>query len=173
MALLTLLLCLRRGVMPTAPTSRRGTLSRLWLAPLLVLTASVGFAQSWTPLKNLAPCGITVTIQATDGRILAQCLDGVGTWVALTPDSTGSYVNGSWSFLAPMPTPRLYFADQMLQNGKLFIVGGEYSGPGLPFQPNWSYTGNIYDPISNTWSTITPFPNQPNCPSFSTPPPPS
>jgi len=82
----------------------------------------------------------------------------------LTPDDVGSYINGTWSTLASEPVPRLYFASQIMPDGKLFVAGGEYSGPGL--QPNWSNTGEIYDPLANMWTPIAPYPNQPDCPSI-------
>ena len=100
-------------------------------------------------------------VQETDGTILVQSFDGQ-TWWKLTPDATGSYINGTWTRLATAPTPRLYFASQVLPDGRFIEVGGEYSGPGL--LANWSNTGDIYDPVANTWSTITPYPNQPGCP---------
>jgi hypothetical protein len=118
----------------------------------------------WTPLTNQSPSGpngIQIMVQATDGSILVQAYDGQ-TWMKLTPDAKGSYINGTWSTLASEPVARLYFASQVLTDGRLFVAGGEYSGPGL--LPNWSNTGEIYDPLANAWSLITPYPNQPNCP---------
>jgi hypothetical protein len=118
----------------------------------------------WTPLTNQSPSGpngIQIMIQATDGSILVQAYDGQS-WMKLTPDAKGSYINGSWSTLAPEPIARLYFASQILTDGRLIVVGGEYSGPGL--LPNWSNTGEIYDPLTNAWTLIAPYPNQPDCP---------
>jgi hypothetical protein len=82
----------------------------------------------------------------------------------LTPDDRGSYINGTWTTLASEPIARLYFASQIMPDGRLFVAGGEYSGPGL--LPNWSNTGEIYDPLANTWTPIAPYPNQPHCPSI-------
>ncbi len=118
----------------------------------------------WQPLANQAPsgnAGIQLMVQSTDGSILVQAYDGQS-WMKLTPDATGSYTNGTWTMLAPEPVARLYFASQILPDGKLFVAGGEYSGPGL--LPNWSNTGEIYDPLKNTWTIITPYPNQSGCP---------
>jgi Kelch motif len=127
--------------------------------------SSTGSAVSpWTPLTNQSPSGpngIQIMIQATDGSILVQAYDGQS-WMKLTPDAKGSYINGTWSTLASEPVARLYFASQVLTDGRLFVAGGEYSGPGL--LPNWSNTGEIYDPLSNAWTIITPYPNQTNCP---------
>lgn len=118
----------------------------------------------WQPLKRQAPSGprgVQLMIQGTDGSILVQAYDGQS-WMKLTPDANGSFINGTWTMLASEPVPRLYFASQILPDGRLFVAGGEYSGPGL--LPNWSNTGEIYDPLSNSWSLIAPYPNQPNCP---------
>ncbi|HXP45467.1 MAG TPA: kelch repeat-containing protein [Candidatus Acidoferrales bacterium] len=120
----------------------------------------------WQPLTNQAPSGpngIQIMIQATDGSVLVQAYDGQ-TWMKLTPDDRGSYVNGTWTTLASEPIARLYFASQIMPNGRLFVAGGEYSGPGL--LPNWSNTGEIYDPLDNKWTRIAPYPNQPHCPSI-------
>ena len=99
-------------------------------------------------------------MQGTDGSILVQAYDGQ-TWMKLTPDAMGSYLNGTWTTLASEPIARLYFASQIMPDGRLFVLGGEYTGPGL--LPNWSNTGEIYDPLSNTWTPITPYPNQSGC----------
>jgi hypothetical protein len=118
----------------------------------------------WTPLTNQSPSGpngIQIMIQGTDGSILVQSYDGQS-WMKLTPDAKGSYVNGTWRTLASEPVARLYFASQILTDGRLFVAGGEYSGPGL--LPNWSNTGEIYDPLADAWTVIAPYPNQPNCP---------
>src|SRR5215471_2564860 len=54
----------------------------------------------WQPLTNPAPtgAGVQIMIQATDGSILVQAYDGQ-TWMKLTPDDTGSYINGAWTTL--------------------------------------------------------------------------
>lgn len=120
----------------------------------------------WQPLKSQAPsgnAGVQIMIQATDGSILVQGYDGQ-TWMKLTPDQKGSYINGTWTTLAPEPVPRLYFASQIMPDGRLFVAGGEYSGPALI--PNWSNTGEIYDPLANKWTRIAPYPNQPGCPAL-------
>ena len=48
-------------------------LSRLpSLALLLLISAGVGNAASWTKLNNLAPSSVQLMIQMTDGTILVQ-----------------------------------------------------------------------------------------------------
>ena len=59
----------------------------------------------------------------TDGSIMAQDYTNgscSAKWYRLQPDSTGSYVNGTWSALASMSTGRLFFASVMLPSGKVF-----------------------------------------------------
>jgi hypothetical protein len=69
-------------------------------------------------------------------------------WYRLTPDIHGSYVNGTWSTLASMIDTRLYYATQMLKDGRVFVAGGEY-GTGGPH-------AEVYDPIADTWTKIDP-----------------
>lgn len=70
-------------------------------------------------------------------------------WFRLTPDSSGSYVNGTWSSIAPMHDTRLDFESDVLTNGKVLVAGGEY-GSG-------DATSEVYDPVANTW-TVVPVP---------------
>jgi hypothetical protein len=50
----------------------------------------------------------------------------------------------------------------MLASGKIWVLGGEYTGPFV--DANWSPTGEIYDPVANTWTPIQQYPNQAGCP---------
>jgi uncharacterized repeat protein (TIGR03803 family) len=110
----------------------------------------------WTPLTNTAPAAIGTMLLLTDGTVIAQGAGISSAWYKLTPDSSGSYVNGTWSQLASMSTPREYGGSMVLPNGDVLFVGGEYSGSSLTANEN--NTGEIYDPIANTWSAIAPFP---------------
>ena len=119
-------------------------------------------AATWTKIP-VAPSTIQLMVQMTDGSILVQSYNGQS-WMRYTPDASGNYATGSWSTLASGPVARLYFASQVLPDGRFWLVGGEYTGPGL--QANWGNTGEIYDPVANTWTVITPYPAQPGCPSI-------
>jgi hypothetical protein len=92
----------------------------------------------------------------TDGTVLAQGPASTPTWYRLTPDASGSYVNGTWSQLASMGMPRLYFASNVLPDGRVFLVGGEFTGPN--FDHTNTNTGEIYDPVANIWTPIQNFP---------------
>jgi len=109
-------------------------------------------AGTWSTLANDAPSYAGMMLQMTDGSIVVQGWDPGDNWMRLAPDALGSYVNGTWSTLAPMSIPRLYFGSHILQDGRLWLLGGEYSGTGLP--ANWTNTGEVYDPIANAWSPI-------------------
>jgi hypothetical protein len=71
-------------------------------------------------------------------------------WSQLTPASTGSYVSGTFSNLASMSLSRLYFASNVLTDGRVFVYGGEYSNG----SQNWTNSGEIYNPQNNTWTTL-------------------
>lgn len=125
-------------------------------ASACALACMVGWSVSsqsatWTKLTNLAPSSVGTMMLLTDGTVMVQG-DPLNTWLRLTPSSTGSYVDGTWSALAPMSRERLYFASHVLPNGKVWILGGEYSG--TPLTANWTNTGEMYDPRSNTWTPI-------------------
>ena len=62
----------------------------------------------------------------TDGSVMCQQSGGVN-WSKLTPDSSGDYVNGTWTPLAPMLNTRLYYASAVLIDGRVIVCGGEYS----------------------------------------------
>jgi hypothetical protein len=106
---------------------------------------------TWTALSNAAPNNsMGVMLLLTDGTVICKDDGGSGTfgtgWNRLTPDITGSYVNGTWTSIANMNDDRLFFPTQVLPNGKVFAAGGEYSSS------NGSTSGEVYDPVANTWT---------------------
>lgn len=125
-------------------------LSLIAVLALLICSAS---AQSVQTLKHQPPDGAQLTFQLTDGTVLAQGY-GDSDWWKLTPDNTGSYVNGTWSQVASLPSgysPEA-FASAVLADGRLLITGGEYNFG------NFTLTnlGAIYDPAANTWTNLPP-----------------
>lgn len=70
-------------------------------------------------------------------------------WHALTPDHNGSYIHGTWSPLADMSFWRRYYASGMLKDGRIVLIGGEQSGAGGD-----TNKGEIYDPVSDSWSPM-------------------
>lgn len=122
------------------------------LEPRMMLTGN------WTPLTNLAPNGIGTMLLLSDGTVLAHGSTGQTgkSWYRLTPDASGNYVNGTWSQLSDMSLERLYFAANTLPDGRVLVEGGIYSGPNTV--KNNTNTGEIYDPVANTWTSISNFP---------------
>ncbi len=87
----------------------------------------------------------------TDGTVLI--LDaGTQQWYKLTPDSKGQYTDGTWSAIAPMPSGDcpLFFATQILPDGRMIENGGEYNVCGS----GESTAGALYDPVANTWTSV-------------------
>ena len=85
----------------------------------------------------------------TDGRVMCQESGGVK-WKALTPDQNGSYLNGTWSDLAPMHHTRRYYASAVLADGRVLVSGGEYSDAGSETNAT-----EIYDPVLDTWTELS------------------
>jgi hypothetical protein len=115
-------------------------------------------AQSWTPVNNVPNIGAGAMSLLTDGRVLIHDESGNtgtwGNWWTLTPDSTGSYAHGTWAQVATMPTGYgpLYFASAVLPDGRYIVEGGEYNLG----NDAWTNKGAIYDPVANTWTSVTP-----------------
>jgi hypothetical protein len=118
-------------------------------------------ASPWTPLANPPPFGTPGTmLLESDGTVLVHnepdnnTTGGTNAWWKLTPDSSGSYVDGTWSQIASMPaayTP-LYFASAVLPDGRMIVEGGEYIGENAV----WSDEGAIYNPVTNAWRSVAP-----------------
>lgn len=109
---------------------------------------------TWAKVKNAFPGGTPDTaLVLTDGTVLMH--DGcTANWYRLTPDSKGSYHNGTWKKTAAMPsgyTP-LYFASQVLADGRVIVNGGEY----LNCSAVWTTKGALYDPVADSWTNVNP-----------------
>ncbi|HEY6252560.1 MAG TPA: kelch repeat-containing protein [Candidatus Angelobacter sp.] len=78
-----------------------------------------------------------------------------GNWSRLTPDNTGSYVNGTWSLLATMPSvyAPLFYASAVLPDGRVVVEGGEHNGNQRGAETS---LGAIYNPVTNSWTSISP-----------------
>jgi hypothetical protein len=117
-------------------------------------------APSLTPLTNQLPDGINFTLLLTDGTVMAQ--DGFYPymWWKLTPDINGSYLNGTWSQLATLPVSYSPYAasEAVLADGRVLLIGGEYSNFTLGEPFTLTNQGAIYDPRTDTWSPLAPPP---------------
>src|SRR5207253_2419573 len=129
----------RKAMKSARPLTRRLSLEPLEDRCLL--------AGTWTPLVNAPPTSVGTMLLLTDGTVMAHGQQVSSDWYKLTPDATGSYVNGTWTTLASMAETRLYFGTQVLPDGRVFLMGGEYSSGGSEVN-----TGEIYDPQTDTWT---------------------
>src|SRR6188472_1356518 len=69
---------------------------------------------TWTALNNSPANGNNgVMLLLTDGRVLCKNNTGTG-WDILTPDASGSYVNGGWTSADDMDSSRTFCTSQVL-----------------------------------------------------------
>ena len=127
-----------------------------------VQTSQIMAQGTWTAVTKPAPDpnnGVllqmsdgSVICHTTSGSVAGQQALGDGTiWDRLTPDSTGSYVNGTWSQIKPMNLERFSFSSAVLKDGRVYAAGGEYGNDGTQA----GYHGEVYDPVANTWTQIS------------------
>src|SRR5256885_15001228 len=97
------------------PVQKISKLSTLWMVLIIspsiagfLFTVQVHAQGTLTPLTQLAPDPNNgVMLLMTDGTVICHTtnvgyLGDVSIFDRLTPDSTGSYINGTWSQIAPM-----------------------------------------------------------------------
>ncbi len=129
----------------------------LALFSLLIVSVSAS-AQTWTTLTNTPPAPLGTALLLTDGTVMVQGMAttgyATGNWYRLTPSSTGSYIAGTWSTLATMPSgySPLYYASAVLSDGRVVTVGGEYNNNA----EQETNLGAIYNPATNSWTSISP-----------------
>jgi len=123
----------------------------------LLAAAGIAGAQSWQPLTHQPSFSAGTVLLLTDGTVMVHHEDpndGYSDWYRLTPDISGSYVNGTWSQLASLSSDYgpLFFASAVLADGKVIVEGGEQNFS----QYVWTTLGAIYDPVANTWTNVNP-----------------
>jgi hypothetical protein len=98
-------------------------------------------------------------LQLRDGRILVheEQSGNSRNWHILTPDASGSYVNGTWSSGGQLPSGYApwFFGSQVLLDGKTIVVeGGEYNNGAQ----DWTTQGAIGTISGNsiTWTSNKP-----------------
>lgn len=126
--------------------------SHALLLATVLMTPRLAAAQTAVRLAHPLANGATLTFQLTDGRVLAQG-SGLSDWYILTPDATGSYVNGTWAKAASLPTgydPDA-FASAVLADGRVVVMGGEYLGTTFTL----TNLGAIYNPVIDAWAKVT------------------
>ena len=121
------------------------------ITALLLVLQSAAFGQTLKTLIHQPPNGAGIGFLLTDGTVMFQG-NTQSDWWKLTPDNTGSYLNGTWSQLASLPSGYSpdAFASAVLADGRLIVEGGEYNFN----QFTLTNLGAIYDPITNTWTSV-------------------
>jgi hypothetical protein len=131
---------------------------------MLVLLAWAGLASAqqpftkgtWTALKHAPPSAVGHMLLLTDGSVLVNSFYysvHPDPWYRLVPDSTGSYINGTWHSAGTLPSGYnpLYFASAVLKNDRVVIMGGEYNNGSAV----WTTMGALYTPGANTWTSLS------------------
>ncbi len=120
-------------------------------------------AGSWALLTHQPPASVDTMLLLTDGTVVAHQSNSPN-WYRLTANSAGSYDNGTWSSIAPMPpNPAiaavnngptygpLFFGSAVLKDGTMLVIGGEYNvGKSCDLA-----AATLYNPASNSWTNLT------------------
>ncbi len=140
-----------------AATLRRWSSALAVAAALAAPIAAHAAFGTWTPLTNTMPnAGMGTMLLMTNGTVLVQGGDNgdvSNQWYKLTPDASGSYINGTWTQVASAHVQRLYDVSTVLKNGRLFIAGGEYTSMNGDNSNNYGNTAEVYDPVADTWTS--------------------
>ena len=151
------------------------------MAVLIAGWSGEAHAASWVPVANAAPGFLDTCLLLTNGTVMCH-QQSTNQWHRLSPDQSGSYINGAWDSppIAPMPNGNdasfgcmgctfapLYYVSAVLADGRVVVIGGEYNSPGGQV---WTNIGFMYDPATDppggtcpgcgSWSTqlTNPFP---------------
>lgn len=128
-----------------------GNSSLAFAAVALAISACGLRAQTWEPLEHQPAFSASTALLLTDGTVMMHDT-GSPNWWRLTPDAFGSYVKGTWTQLASLPSgyAPLYYASAVLADGRVVVMGGEYNF----FIADWTNLGAIYDPKANKWTSL-------------------
>ncbi len=129
------------------------SLKPLLAGAILTATAATAHAQTSVSLKHPIPGGALIAWVLTDGRVLAQT-GNENTFYTLTPDNTGSYVNGTTQQVGSLYSGYVPYAmaSAVLADGRVVIAGGEYNNGQFAFTDLCA----IFDPASNLWAKLAP-----------------
>jgi hypothetical protein len=119
-------------------------------------TMEKSHAGHFAHIAQQPPVGMTMAWLLTDGSVLAQSGANWSNWYRYVPDAKGNYSDGTWSQVASLQPGYgpLYFAADVLADGRLAIAGGEYNSPGNGYDLQLTNQGSVYDPIKNTWTPL-------------------
>jgi hypothetical protein len=131
--------------------------SALTTVPLTVVPPVTG---TWTDMSSVLPEDDAgqLSLLLPDGQLFVHGLGPNGdtpNWYLVTPNSAGSYIDGTWTVAGAMNVGRLYFGSVVLPNGDVFVVGGEYAT-----DEDFSNSAEIYNPQTKTWTSVASDPQQ-------------
>lgn len=114
---------------------------------------------TWTQFfpgtSNKFPEFTSTLVTMPNGQIFVNGYGGqTAHWYALSPDSNGSYSNGTIAPIASMSKARLFPGLVVLPNDQMMVMGGEYINGAQDTDP----TGEIYDMSTNKWTNIASYP---------------
>ena len=120
---------------------------------MMTAACAAAHAQTTASLKHPIPGGALIAWVLTDGRVLAQT-GNENTFYVLTPDNTGSYVNGTPTQVGSLYSGYVPYAmsSSVLADGRVVIAGGEYNDGNFAFTDLCA----IFDPVANTWAKLDP-----------------
>ncbi|MGH6835062.1 MAG: choice-of-anchor D domain-containing protein [Methylocella sp.] len=119
-------------------------------------------AGTWADLSKQPGASVDTMLLLTDGTVIAHQSDSPN-WHQLNPNASGSYTNGKWTALQPMPPNNaipafaggptygpLFFGSAVLGDGTVLIAGGEY---------NTGISADVaaatrYDPVTSAWTNL-------------------
>lgn len=118
-----------------------------------------GNSATWATATHAPPEGVQLCLLLTDASLLCQADKN---WYRLTPDTTGSYTDGTWSLYTSFPSTYVpqAFASAVLADGRVAIIGGEYTENSTG-QSSFTLTnmGAVFDPVSKQWQPLSPPPS--------------
>ncbi len=112
-------------------------------------------AGSFTHIAHQPPTGMQMAWLMTDGSILTQSGSSWNNFYKYTPDSSGSYADGTWTQVGSLQAgyaPDAAASDVMI-DGRFVMTGGEYNAGGH-YYLQLVNLGAVYDPVKETWTPI-------------------
>ena len=142
------------------------------IAPIIMIAKPVSggstIGNSWVERAPMPTARGGLGVVAVDGAVYA-----IGGSTSEYPSSTGSggfvgtneeynITTGVWTYKAPMPVARSYFAIAAYQ-GKIYCIGGQTGWEQEPsadylWGPASSSINEVYDTATNSWQTLAPMP---------------